>query len=100
MAGSGGFELLLPVTQSLGAVLRPTLALAHTLESVHLCDNRLELAHNRLGCLHSGSQAVLVRPELLQLGSEQLRLNVARTAVEQQQVGHVVVLDLSSVGCI
>lgn len=100
IAFSRRLEFSLPFADPALPILLPSLPLFHALALLHLPHNHLELLHDATRSLHRGRDATLVRPELFELGRKELRLDILRSAIEQQQVGHVVVLDLKlSVRC-
>lgn len=85
---------MLPVPDAALAVFLLSLTFAHTFALLHLLDRHLKLLHDRFACLDRSGQAALIRSELLQLRGEKLGLDVLRSAIKQQQVRDIVVLEL------
>jgi hypothetical protein len=83
---SSRLEFSLPFAYSALPILLPSLPLFHALALLHLPHNHLELLHDAAGSLHRSRNATLVRPELFELGGKELRLDILRSAIEQQQV--------------
>jgi hypothetical protein len=93
---SGQLELSLPFAQTALAVFLPPLSFPDALTLLHLTDEHLQLLENAARCLHRGRYTALVRPKLLQLARKELRLDVLRPTVEQEEVRDIVVLNLIS----
>lgn len=91
---AGLLETALPIAQPLGALLVASRMTAHSLPLLDTRDDTLKLGHDLFARVHGRGKARLVRTELFELGSKQLRLDVLRPAVQQEQVGNIVVLNL------
>lgn len=87
-------QLPLPVPHALLFVTLSSLPLFDTLSSLDLPCEHLELLQERFRSLYCGRKSALVRSELLELGGEELRLDILRSTIKHEQRRHIIVLNL------